>query len=82
MDRFKKSQLPEIAEETQPVTGRGVAAVTAQLRLATVVAAWPAGVSVLAQAVEACQRRDAREAGPDLPLRRTDSFVPPHAFCD
>ena len=82
MDRFEKSQLPKVAEEMQPVTGHRLAAVTAQLRLATVVAAWPAGVSVLAQAVEACQRRDAREAGPDLPLRRANSFMPPHAFCD
>ena len=82
MDRFEKSQLPEGAEETQPVTGRRLAAVIGHRNLATVVAAWPAGVTVLAQAVEACQRREAREASVDLPLRRANSFMPPHAFCD
>ena len=82
MDRFEKSQLSAVAQETQPATDRRMAAASGQQKPATVVAAWPAGVSVLAQAVEACQRRDAREAGPDLPLRGTDSFVPPHAFCD
>ena len=79
---MKNPSCLQVAREAQPDTDRPMAAVTGQLRLATVVAAWPAGVSVLAQAVEACQRRDAREAGPDLPLRRTDSFVPPNAFCD
>ena len=82
MDRIEKSQLPAAAQETQPATDRQMAAVTGQLKLAIVVAAWPAGVSVLAQAVEACQRRDTREAGTDLPLRRANSFMPPHAFCD
>ena len=79
MDRFTKSQLPTAAQEAQPATGRPMAAVTGQAKLATVVAAWPAGASVLAQAVEACQRRD---AGLDLPLRLSNSFVPPQAFCD
>lgn len=82
MDRFEKSQLPEGRQETHPATDRGVVAVTGQRRLATVVATWPAGVSVLAQAVEACQRRDTRETGTDLPPRAVNSFLPPHAFCD
>ena len=82
MDRFEKSQLPAVAQEAQPATDRRGAAVTGQQKLATVVAAWPAGVSVLAQAVEACQRRDTREAGTDLPPRGANSFVPPQAFCD
>ncbi len=80
MDRLEKSQLPIAAQEAQPATDRQGA--TGQGKLATVVAAWPAGVSVLAQAVEACQRRDTREAGTDLPPRVASSFVPPHAFCD
>jgi hypothetical protein len=79
MDRLEKSQLPVAAQEAQPATDRRGA--TGQ-QLATVVAAWPAGVSVLAQAVEACQRRDTREAGTDLPPRGANSFVPPQAFCD
>jgi hypothetical protein len=82
MDRLDKPQLPAIPQEAPPATGRRVGAVTGQLKLVTVVAAWPAGVSVLAQAVEACQRRDTREAGTDLPLCRADSFMPRHAFCD
>ncbi len=82
MDRLKKSPSPAVTQEAQPATGRQMAAVTGQMKPATVVAAWPAGVSVLAQAVEACQRRDTHEAGTDLPPRLTSSFVPPHAFCD
>jgi hypothetical protein len=82
MDRFEKSQLPTVAQKVQPATDCRVAAASGQQKLATVVAAWPAGVSVLAQAVEACQRRDTREAGTDLPPRGANSFVPPQAFCD
>ena len=43
-----------VAPQVQPDTVRG----TAPIGVATVVAAWPAGVSPLAQAVGACQRRD------------------------
>jgi hypothetical protein len=82
MSRIEKSQLPAAAREMQPATDRQMAAATGQQKLATVVAAWPAGVSVLAQAVEACQRHDTHEAGTDLPPRVASSFVPPQAFCD
>jgi hypothetical protein len=82
MDRFDKSQSPTAPQEAQPVTDRQMAAVTGQLKLATVPAVWPAGISPLAQVVEACQRRDTRDAGTDLPLRQPNSFVPPSAFCD
>ncbi len=61
-----------IAQEAQATDG--MAAVSG---LATVAAAWPTGVSVLAQAVEACQRRD---AGMDLPVRLPSSFGLPPAF--
>ncbi len=82
MDRFNKSQSPTAPREAQRATDRQMAAVTGQFKVATVPAAWPAGVSPLAQVVEACQRRDTRDAGTDLPLRQPNSFVPPPAFCD
>jgi hypothetical protein len=78
MDRLDESQLLAVAQEAQPATDCQL--MGQQLKL--VVAAWPAGVSVLAQAVEVCQRRSTREVGTELPTRLANSFVPPHAFCD
>ena len=57
MDQFIKPQKLPSASKAQPDTVRG----TAAIEVATVVAAWPTGVSPLAQAVGACQRRDTRE---------------------
>ena len=57
MDRLIKPQKLPSAPQAQPDTVRG----TAAIEVATVVAAWPTGVSPLAQAVGACQRRDTRE---------------------
>jgi hypothetical protein len=47
---------------------------------ATVVAAWPVGVSVLAQAVNAFQRHDAHDACMDLPLRAHKAYALPPSF--
>jgi hypothetical protein len=69
MDRFTKAQL----QAAQPGTVAG---------LATVKAAWPSGISPLAQAVDACQRRDARELSIDISLRASNSNALPSAFCD
>jgi hypothetical protein len=71
MDRFNKPQSTPAASETQPGTVRGPA---------TVVAAWPSGVSSLAQAVDACQRRDTRDMGTDWQARAPNSIVLPPAY--
>jgi len=78
MDRFDKPALPLTAPEAQPATDCRMAAATGQQKLATVVAAWPAGVSPLAQAVNACQRRGPREA--DWLTRAPNSIVLPPVF--
>ena len=54
----------------QTNTDRKLAAVTGQRKLATVPAAWPSGVSALAQAVDACQRRDLRDAASVLEFHK------------
>ena len=59
MDQIKKTALSFVPQAN---TDRKLAAVAGQRKLATVAAAWPNGVSPLAQAVDACQRRDPREA--------------------
>lgn len=79
MDEFDKAQLPAMAVQTQPNTDARVAEVSGQQMLATVPAAWPAGVSALALAVNACQRRDIYV---DLSLQAPKKIVVPPAFCD
>jgi hypothetical protein len=61
MDRLIKPQKLPSAPQAQPDTVRG----TAAIELATVVAAWPTGVSPLAQAVDACQRTDSEQVSTD-----------------
>lgn len=58
----------------QPDAGSG------QQGQATVVAAWPTAVSALAQAVNAFQRYDARDACVDLPPRPHKAFALPPTF--
>jgi hypothetical protein len=69
MDQFTKPQMQAVQPDAQPNTVRG---------LATVAAAWPSGVSPLAQAVDACQRRDARETA--LVTRAANSILLPAVF--
>jgi hypothetical protein len=57
-----------------------VAATQAQPDTATVPAAWPRGVSQMAQAVNACQRRDSGETGIERLQRGPNSIVLPPAF--
>jgi hypothetical protein len=52
---------PAAASEAQPDTVRNLPAVAERHDLVTVPAAWPAGVSQLAIAVDACQRGDEGE---------------------
>ena len=75
MDRFKKTPLAPVPQAN---TDRKLAAITGQRKLATVPAAWPSGVSQLAQAVDACQRRDPREA--EWLARTPNSIVLPPIF--
>jgi hypothetical protein len=76
MQRIKPQLPPAAALQAQSDTVRDTAA--GQVGLATVKAAWPSGVSPLAQAVDACQRRDARET--DWLARAPDSILLPPAF--
>jgi hypothetical protein len=78
MKQIKKAQLPARAVQTQPATDRPVAA-GAPIKLATVAAAWPAGVSAIALAVNVCQRHDVQL---DLALQLPKKIVRPTAFCD
>jgi len=57
------------APEQRPDTAGAMAALAGGLALATVPAAWPAGVSQLAQAVDACQRSEPSQVGAGLPVR-------------
>ncbi len=61
----------QTASEQRPEATGDMAAMAGRLVLATVPAAWPTGVSQLAQAVDACQRYQPGEA-------RTD-WLAPHA---
>ena len=71
-------KLPAAAPEAQPDTDRNAAA---EVRvLATVPAAWPSGISQLAQAVDACQRRDSGDAGTDWLQRAPNSIALPTAY--
>jgi len=70
MDRFIKLQLLPAASDGQPDTVR---------RQTSVAAAWPAGVSQLAQTVNACQRRGTNDAD-WLLARASNSIVPAPAF--
>jgi hypothetical protein len=79
MKRIDKRELPAVVLQLQPATDRNIAAVSGAVTLATVPAAWPAGVSALALAVNACQRRDFHL---DWPLHSPKKIVSPSAFCD
>ncbi len=79
MEQIKEPQLPPLALQMQPATDRKIAAVSGAVTLVTVPAAWPAGVSALAHAVNACQRRDFHL---DWPLHSPKSIVSPPVFCD
>ena len=76
MERVKPQSTLAAVPQAQSDTVRGSA--VGQVGLATVKAAWPSGVSPLAQAVDACQRRDARET--DWLARAPDSILLPPAF--
>jgi hypothetical protein len=66
---IRLNSMQTAPEPRSEATG-DMAAAARRLALATVPAAWPTGVSQLAQAVDACQRCQPGEA-------RTD-WLPPH----
>lgn len=58
-----------------------MAAMTGKLGLNTVPAAWPTGVSHLAQAIDACQRCDAQDVCSDWLARAPATIKAAPAFC-
>jgi hypothetical protein len=69
MDRLSK---PHSTYQQRPDTAGAMASTGGGYALATVPAAWPAGISQLAQAVEACQRGEPGQGGVDRPVRAPD----------
>jgi hypothetical protein len=82
MIRFRKDKpmLP-LAPKTSPDRLANMTAMTEKLGLATVAAAWPAGVSQLAQAIDACQRCDTGDVCTDWLARAPKSIKLPPEFC-
>ncbi len=63
---------------------RNMATMTGRLGLdkaAANPASWPAGVSLLSQIIDACQRCDAGEVCNDWLVRAPNSIAVPPAFC-
>jgi len=58
MELIDNPQRPPRVLQTQPITDGIIVSKVARPQQATCAAAWPVGVSALALAVNACQRRD------------------------
>ena len=80
MHRFSKFQAGE-PPKVSPDHVSNMAAMTGRIGLSTVPAAWPRGVSHLAQAIEACQRCDTAVVCTDWLRRAPNTFDLPPAFC-
>jgi Family of unknown function (DUF6455) len=82
MIRFYK---PQTKTEGSPPeytdTVRNMAKMSERLGLSTVPAAWPASISQLAQAIDACQRCDADELCNDWLARAPQIVKLPPEFC-
>jgi hypothetical protein len=79
MKQTKKAQLPPMTSTTQAATGRRVVAVSGAVTLVNVPAVWPAGVSALSLALNACQGRDVKL---DWPLQAANKNVSAKAIGD
>lgn len=82
MSRYaKSSKVADASASTDPVGN--IAKMTERLGLsaAPVAAAWPTGVSQLAQAIDACQRCDTTEVCTDWLARAPKVVETPPAFC-
>jgi hypothetical protein len=80
MDRSPKYQ-PADLPKVSPDHVSNMAAMTARIGISTVPAAWPHGLSQLAQAIEACQRCDPAAVCTDWLRPAPNSFDLPPAFC-
>jgi hypothetical protein len=86
MIRFARYQAaPAASPQQSPDTVRNMAAMSGRLGLVpdmgTVVAAWPAAVSHLAQTLVACQRCDSSDVCGDWLARAPKTIQFPPAFC-
>jgi hypothetical protein len=73
--------MPTVLDQTSPQHARDMAVMTERLGLAMVPAAWPTGVSHLAQAIDACQRCDTAVVCTDWLRRAPKAIELPPAFC-
>ena len=73
--------MQNIEPKVEPDAVRNMAAMTERLGLSTAPAAWPTGVSLLAQAVASCQRCEAAEVCADWLARAPKAIEAPPAFC-
>ena len=73
--------MPISAPKASPSHVPNMAAMTSRLGLDTVAAAWPTGVSHLAQAVVACQRCEAGDVCTDWLARAPAKIDVAPAFC-
>jgi hypothetical protein len=78
---YKPQTDPAASAKLHPDTVGSMAKMTGRLGLSTVPAAWPAGVSQLAQAIDACQRCDADEVCGDWLARVPQTIKLPPEFC-
>jgi len=82
MLRFRKDKpMLTVAPKANPDAVRNMAAMTGKLGLDTAPAAWPTGVSLLAQAVDACQRCDTAAVCGDWLARAPKTIKLPPEFC-
>ena len=77
----RKQHAPAERPNVSPDRLTNMAAMTGRLGLSTVPAAWPTGISQLAQAIDACERCDTAVACADWLHRAPHSIVLPPAFC-
>lgn len=73
--------MPIVAPKAGSDAVRNMAAMTGKLGLDTAPAAWPTGVSLLAQAIDACQRCNAAEVCTDWLARTPKAIQVPPEFC-
>jgi hypothetical protein len=89
MIRFKKVNKEQkdeamltVAPKADTIVPAGnMAEITDRLGLPIAPAAWPTGVSLLAQAVDACQRCDATDVCSDWLVRAPKAISKAPAFC-
>jgi hypothetical protein len=82
MNRSAKDKpMFAMAAKPSPDHVPNMAAMTKRLGLDTAPAAWPTGVSLLAQAIDACQRCEADAVCSDWLARAPKAIEIPPAFC-